>query len=171
MAERRMFSKQITESDAFLEMPLTTQALYFHLGMNADDDGFINNSKKIQKLIGASEDDLKLLIAKKFIIPFETGVVVVKHWRINNYLQKDRYKETLYLEEKSRLFIKDNKAYTLNNTDCIQTVSKVYTQDSIGKNSIDKYSKDKYILGEDIETPPKYDGNYKDLWKEILNDK
>lgn len=111
MAERRMFAKTIIDSDAFLDMPLTTQALYFHLSMRADDDGFINNPKKLQRMIGASDDDLKLLAAKDFIIPFESGIVVIKHWKIHNYIQKDRYKQTIYQEEKSLL--NDEKgAYT-----------------------------------------------------------
>lgn len=148
MAERRMFAKTIIDSDAFLDMPLSSQALYFQLGMRADDDGFINNPKRIQRMIGASEDDLKLLMAKNFIIAFETGVIVIKHWKMNNYIQKDRYKETVYLEEKSRLDLKNNNAYTLNNNKCIQNVSNLYTQDSIGKYSIDKYNND----DEDIYT-------------------
>ena len=130
MAERRMFAKTIIDSDAFLEMPLSSQALYFHLSMRADDDGFINNPRKIQRIIGCGNDDLKLLIAKKFIIPFDSGVCVIKHWRIHNYLQKDRYKETMYIEEKSQLDIKKNKSYTLKksmDTECIQGVSKVET--------------------------------------------
>ena len=86
MAKRRMFSQQITDSDAFLDMPLSAQALYFHLGMSADDDGFVNNPKRVQRVIGANEDDLKLLIAKNFIIAFDTGVMVIKHWKINNYI-------------------------------------------------------------------------------------
>ena len=94
MAERRMFAKTIIDSDAFLDMPLSTQALYFHLSMRADDDGFINNPRKIQRMIGASGDDLKLLLAKSFLIPFDSGIVVIKHWRIHNYIQKDRYKGT-----------------------------------------------------------------------------
>ena len=97
MAERRMFAKTIIDSDAFLEMPLSSQALYFHLSMRADDDGFINNPKKIQRVIGASEDDLKLLVAKSFIIPFESGIVVIKHWKIHNYIQSD---SQLYTEKK-----------------------------------------------------------------------
>ena len=98
MAERRMFAKTIIDSDAFLEMPLSTQSLYFHLSMRADDDGFVNNPKRIQKMIGASDDDLKLLIAKSFILIFESGVIVIKHWRINNYIRNDRYHETVYQE-------------------------------------------------------------------------
>lgn len=140
MAERRMFAKTIIDSDAFLDMPLSTQALYFHLSMRADDDGFVNNPKKIQRMIGASDDDLKVLVGKRFLIVFESGVVVIKHWRIHNYIQKDRYKETSYTEEKALLSIKENNAYTLDTMDtpCIQDVSKVETQVSIGKDSIDK---------------------------------
>ena len=114
MAERRMFAKTIIDSDAFLDMPLSSQALYFHLSMRADDEGFINNPKKIQRMIGASEDDLKVLIAKSFIIPFESGIVVIKHWKIHNYIRGDRLKNTVYEEEKSLLEVKDNGAYTLN---------------------------------------------------------
>lgn len=113
MAERRMFAKTIVDSDAFLEMPLSTQALYFHLGMRADDDGFVNSPKKIMRTVSCSDDDLKLLIAKRFIIPFESGVVVIKHWRIHNYIRSDRYKPTSYTEEKALLKLKENNAYTL----------------------------------------------------------
>ena len=118
-----MFAKTIIDSDAFLEMPLSTQALYMHLSMRADDDGFINNPKRIQRMIGASDDDLKLLVAKRFLIVFDSGVVVIKHWRIHNYIQKDRYKETVYQEEKALLKLKNNKVYSLNklmDTECIQ---------------------------------------------------
>lgn len=111
MAERRMFAKTIIDSDAFLDMPLTTQALYFHLSMRADDDGFINNPKKLQRMIGASDDDLKLLAAKDFIIPFESGIVVIKHWKIHNYIRNDRYKPTVYQREKESLSIRENGAY------------------------------------------------------------
>ena len=87
MAEKRMFTQKIIDSDAFLDMPLSTQALYFHLNMRADDDGFINNPKRIQRTIGASDDDLKLLIAKRFVICFENGVIVIKHWKMHNTLR------------------------------------------------------------------------------------
>lgn len=147
MAERRMFAKTIIDSDAFLDMPLSTQALYFHLSMRADDDGFINNPKKIQRMVGCGDDDLKLLVAKNFIIPFESGVVVIKHWKLHNYIQKDRYRETVYLEEKSMLETKGNKAYTLLDTKCIHDVSRTDTQDRIGKYRLDKDS-----IGEDIIT-------------------
>lgn len=149
MAERRMFAKTIVDSDAFMDMPLSTQALYFHLSMRADDDGFINNPKKISRMIGCSDDDLKLLMAKSFIIPFESGIVVIKHWRINNYIQSDRYHKTVYQEEKDLLDVKDNNAYTLkkdprihngysSDTECIQDGYSSDTEVSIGKVSIGK---------------------------------
>lgn len=144
MAERRMFAKTIIDSDAFLDMPMSTQALYFHLSMRADDDGFINNPKRIQRMIGAGDDDLKLLIAKSFLITFESGVVVIKHWKIHNYIQSDRYKPTVYTEEKALLSQKHNKAYTLD-TECIHNVSITDTQDSIGKDRLveDSIGKDR----------------------------
>jgi hypothetical protein len=132
MAERRMFAKTIIDSDAFLDMPLSTQALYFHLSMRADDDGFINNAKKIQRMLGCNDDDLKILLSKNFIIPFETGVCVIKHWKIHNLIQKDRYKPTVYSEHKSKLSLKNNNVYTMD-TVCIQDVSKLEPQVSIGK--------------------------------------
>ena len=124
MAERRMSAKTIIDSDAFLDMPLSAQALYFHLSMRADDDGFVNNPKKIQRMIGASDDDCKLLVMKRFILTFESGIIVIKHWKIHNYIQKDRYKETVYLAEKSTLELNENNAYT----ECIPNVYKVDTQ-------------------------------------------
>lgn len=144
MAKRRMFSQQITESDAFLDMPLSAQALYFHLGLNADDDGFINSPKRIQRLIGANEDDLKLLIAKGFIIPFDSGIVVVKHWKINNRIRSDRYIPTAYTEEMAMLSEKPNRAYTLtDNIIGIPNGNQWYTdgmhrqgKSSIGKDNV-----------------------------------
>lgn len=111
MAQRRMFSKTITNNDNFIEMPDSSQNLYFHLSMNADDDGFIDNWKSIMRMTGHKEDDLKILIAKQFVIPFETGVIVIKHWKIHNYLRNDRYKETIHLEEKSKLTIDKSGIY------------------------------------------------------------
>jgi hypothetical protein len=108
-----MFAKTIIDSDAFIDMPLSTQALYFHLSMRGDDDGFINNPKKIQRMIGASDDDLKMLVAKRFIIPFDSGVVVIKHWKIHNYIRGDRKKDTMYPEEMALLEEKSNGAYSL----------------------------------------------------------
>ena len=148
MAERRMFAKTIIDSDAFLDMPLSTQALYFHLSMRADDDGFINNPKKIQRMIGGSDDDIKLLIAKNFIIPFDSGVVVIKHWRIHNYIQKDRYHETVYKDEKNLLEVKDNNAYKLMDTGCIHDGYRTDTQVRLGKVSLE-LGKDSLELGKD----------------------
>ena len=141
MAERRMFAKTIIDSDAFLDMPLSTQALYFHLSMRADDDGFINNPKKIQRVIGASDDDLRLLIAKNFVLAFDSGVIVIKHWKIHNYIQRDRYKPSVYNEEKKQLTTKSNGAYTLD-TRCIQDGYSLETQDRLGKDSIGKVNKE-----------------------------
>ena len=112
MAERRMFTKKIIDSDAFLDMPLSAQSLYFHLNMRADDDGFLNNPKKIQRMIGASEDDLKLLIAKRFVLAFEGGVIVIKHWKMHNWIRKDRYTQTQYIEQLGMLDVKKDGSYT-----------------------------------------------------------
>lgn len=142
MAERRMFSKTIIDSDMFLDMPLSTQSLYFHLSMRGDDDGFINNPKKIQRMIGATDDDLRILAAKQFIIPFESGIVVIKHWRIHNCIQKDRYKETIYQNEKQRLSLDNQNVYNTD-TNCIQNVSNMETQVSLGKVRLGKVSLEK----------------------------
>ena len=112
MAERRMFTQKIIDSDAFLDMGLSAQALYFHLNMRADDDGFINNPKKIMRMINASEDDLRLLITKRFLLTFDSGVIVIKHWRMHNLIRRDRYHPTQYQEEMESLCLKENGAYT-----------------------------------------------------------
>ena len=150
MAERRMFAKTIIDSDAFLDMPLSSQALYFHLAMRADDDGFLNNAGKIMRTIGAAKNDIDLLLAKNFIISFPDGICVIKHWRIHNYIQKDRYKETVYQEEKAMLSKKENGAYTLQascrpaalveamDTECIQDVSGLEAQVRLGKDRLGK---------------------------------
>lgn len=151
MAKRRMFSRQITDSDPFLDMPLSAQALYFHLGMNADDDGFINNAKRIQRMIGANDDDLKLLIAKHFVLAFDTGVVVIKHWKVNNSIRKDRYTPTVYTDEKAQLTEKDYGAYTWL-SDGIPNDSQRLPQVRLGKVSIDKGC------------------CYTDVWKEITTE-
>jgi len=137
MAIRRMFSKKITDTDLFLDMPLSAQCLYFHLNMEADDDGFLGNAKTVRRKIGASEDDFKLLLAKEFIIPFESGVVVIKDWKIHNYIQKDRYNETMFFEEKSKLAVTKNNSYELSETECIQNVSALDTQVRLGKVSLE----------------------------------
>lgn len=135
MAEKRMFSNKVIGSDAFLEMPDSTQNLYFHLSMYADDDGFVDKYRTIMRMTGKKEDDLKLLIAKSFIIPFQSGVIVIRHWRVNNYLRSDRYNETQYLNEKSLLTIQQNGEYTIG----IPLVST--DKNRIDKNSIDKNRK------------------------------
>lgn len=162
MASRRMFSKTIIDSDLFLDMPLSTQALYFHLCMRADDDGFINNPKKIQRMIGANDNEMRLLIANQFIIPFENGLIVIKHWKIHNYIQKDRYRPTLYTDQKALLEITENNEYQLNNlsvynmdTDCIQNVSNVDTTRTqngrLGKVRLGKVRLGKCRVSEKIE--------------------
>lgn len=145
MAERRMFAKSIVTSDAFLDMPMSARCLYFTLGMFADDDGFVNNPKSITRQIGASEDDMKVLLAKKFVLAFDSGVIVIKHWRINNYLRNDRYHKTNYIEEKETLLIDENGAYTNNG---IPMVDQRYTEDSIGKDSIGENIKKENIKKE-----------------------
>ena len=113
--KHRMFTTEITMSDAFLEMPKSSQALYFHLNMSADDDGFVGNPKTIMRLVGSSDDDFRILIAKNFVIPFEKkGIIVIKHWRMHNLIRKDRKKDTPYQEEMALLTVKDNGSYTLN---------------------------------------------------------
>lgn len=134
MAERRMFAKTIIDSDAFLDMPITSQLLYFHLAMRADDDGFVNKPKAIMRTCSCKDDDLRLLFTKKFLIPFDSGVVVIKHWKIHNYIAKDRYTETKYKEEKAMLSLDENKAYTT----CIQPVYEPETQARLGKVSLSK---------------------------------
>lgn len=138
MAEKRMFAKTIIDSDAFLDMPLSTQALYFHLAMRADDEGFINNPKKIQRTVGSTDDDLKLLMLKNFIIPFESGIVVIKHWKIHNYIRTDRLKPTAYQEEKGQLSIKKNGAYTLCQADVSQLSGRCPADVSIDKIRLDE---------------------------------
>lgn len=170
MAERRMFAKSIVDSDAFLDMPLSTQCLYFHLNERADDDGFVGNAQRIVKLIGANSDDLTLLIAKRFLLSFESGVVVIKHWLIHNYIRKDRYSETNYLEEKGLLFLDKNNSYTFRDTGTRLTNGRPSDipmvdagKDSIGKYSIGKESKNKNKetnkINKYIDTLPTYDAS------------
>ena len=168
MAERRMFAKTIIDSDAFLDMPITARLLYYDLAMRADDDGFINAPKRIMRTIGASEDDLQILAGKKFIIPFENGVVVIKHWRIHNYIRKDTYNRTPYLDELAALELDENKAYTIRkdlkeigkdgepSTSRPRDVDEPSTQVRLGKVSIGKDSIDKDIKDATASThPPK----------------
>ena len=142
-----MMSKSIIKSDTFLDMPATTQNLYFHMLLDADDDGFINAPKSIMRMIGAKDDDMKVLAAKQFVIPFESGVVVIKDWKIHNYIQNDRYKPST-LPERDLLNIQKDKTYTLKNdvssmdTKCIQSVS-------IGKERLGKVRLGKDRIGKD----------------------
>jgi len=137
-----MFTKKIVDSDAFLEMPQSSQLLYFHLSMRADDDGFINNPKRISKMLGCGDDDLKILLIKKFILDFESGVIVIKHWRLHNSIRIDRYHETEYLDEKKQLVVKDNGVYTTKNKveviDWQPNGNQLQPEYSLGKDSIGK---------------------------------
>lgn len=150
MAERRMFTKAVTESDTFLDMPTSARCLYFHLGMAGDDDGFISSPKAIIRSSNCSEDDLRLLIAKGFVIAFENGIVVIRHWKMHNYIQKDRYRPTTFKKECEQLTIENNVYQTCipsvssMDTKCIQNVSEMDTQDRIElvKGSIYEISKD-----------------------------
>ena len=145
MADKRMFSLKIVDSDLFLDMPLSSQCLYFHLSMRADDDGFVDNPKKIIKIIGANEDDLKILITKGFVIVFERGIIVITHWKINNYIRNDRRKETMYITEKQSLTQTENGAYIKLENLGIPNDNQVSTicPHSIGKDRLDKVSIDK----------------------------
>lgn len=155
MAERRMFAKTIIDSDAFLDMPITARLLYYDLGMRADDDGFVNSPKKIMRMIGASQDDLNILVVKKFIIPFDNGVVVIKHWRIHNYIRKDTYNETKYKEQKALLGLDENKSYTINSdikfVESQRAVDEPSTQVRLGKDSIGKNNN--------------YNAHFEEFWK------
>lgn len=132
MAQRRMFSLEVCDTDNFLDLPVSSQALYFHLGLRADDCGFVGSPKKITAMVNCSADDLKLLIAKGYIIPFQSGVCVITHWKLNNYIQRDRFHETRYLAEKSMLSVKEDQSYCMD-TDCIQNVYNLDTEVRLGK--------------------------------------
>lgn len=156
-----MFSKKITDTDTFLDMPLSSQALYFHLNMHADDDGFVSNAKTIKRMIGSSDDDLKLLLAKQFIFAFESGVVVIKDWKIHNYIRKDTYNTTIYGNEKEQLEQDENGAYTLRP----RAVDDPSTQVRLGKDR----------LGKDInnssssDEQPDFEQEFEAVWKEYPN--
>lgn len=160
MAERRMFTMKIIDSDAFLDMPLTAQALYFHLNMRADDDGFVNAPRKIQRMVGASESDLQLLIDNRFVLSFDNGIIAIKHWKMHNLLRKDRYTPTQYAEEKALLEVKNNGAYTEKKpgnhlaTTWQPDGNQMATQYSIGKGSIGEEREGKEREGEEPPFPP-----------------
>lgn len=136
-----MFDKSVVKCDDFIEMPDSSQNLYFHLSMEADDDGFVDNWKSIMRMTGKKEDDLKILIAKQFLLPFDSGVIVIKHWRINNYLRKDRYNPTKHIEEKHQLIVEENDEYSMVSNLGIPMVD-------TEKNSIEEYSIDKNSIKE-----------------------
>jgi len=169
MTERRMFSMQIVDSDAFLDMPLSSQALYFHLSMRADDDGFVGNGRKIIRAVGCNQDDLKLLFAKNFVIPFEDGVCVIKHWRIHNYIRTDRKKDTAYIEHLEKLDTKEKGSYTLKKSDGSHLVD---TWLSSGRQMVDagKVSIGKYSIGKNNTLSSKPDSIYSEVI-DYLNEK
>ena len=141
MAQKRMFNKAITNDDNFFFFLISSQVLYFHLSMNADDDGFVNNWKSIMRMTGTKEDDLKVLITKQYIIPFDSGVIVIKHWRLNNYLQKDRIIPTQYQEELKQLELDNNNVYKMY-TECIHSIE----ENSVDKNSIEECSTEETLF-------------------------
>ena len=163
MAQRRMFSRKITETDRFLEMPLSSQALYFHLNMGADDEGFIDKAKTIQRTIGASDDDMKLLVAKGFLIPFNSGVVVIRHWRIHNYIRSDRFQSTLYQSEKAQLEFDKSKTADLKPLEnVIPNGYQMDTQVRLSEGSLDEDSLTTY--------PTVLDNEEEDIpYKEIIS--
>lgn len=161
MAERRMMSKKIIHSDAFLDMPATSQNLYFHLLLEADDEGFVNSPKRIQRTVGATDGDAQMLLLKKFILSFESGVIVIKHWRMHNYIQNDRFKATSHKDERAKLEIRDNQSYTLSKDKENVSISDTNCTPSIEEDSIDKIS-----IGEDsidtLSDAPTVSSTYED---------
>lgn len=157
MADKRMFSNAIVNSDVFLDMPLSTQALYFHLSMNADNEGFVGSPKKIQKMIGASDDDMRILLAKRYILGFESGIIVIKHWYINNNIRQDQAKKTTYIEERAMLMLDGKQAYTEQKAGKYQVKDNKLTVNSQPINSeltvnklpsIVEYSREEYSICE-----------------------
>lgn len=151
MAERRMFAKTIVTSDAFLDMPHSARCLYFTLAMFADDDGFVNNPKSIMRQTGATVDDMNLLITKKFVLCFDSGVIVIKHWRIHNYIRSDRKHDTKYAEEMEMLSTDENGAYTMCQPSDNQLPVNCHTEDRIGK---DRIGKDRVVKHIRNQIPP-----------------
>lgn len=149
-----MFAKSVIDSDLFLSMPPTAQNLYFHLAMRADDDGFIGNPLNIQRMIGARDDDMRLLTAKQYIIPFESGIVVIRHWKIHNYIQRDRYKETVYVDEKSRLSLEKSGVYEPMYPECIQNVSSLDTQVRVRLNKSSEVENNNILCRAEAPTSP-----------------
>lgn len=191
MAERRMFAKSIVDSDAFIELPMSARLLYYDLGMRADDDGFVNSPKKIMCITGATNDDMNILLMRKFVLAFDNGVVVIKHWRIHNYIAKDRYKPTNYKEQKALLEFDENGSYRMAKNpvdslytnctqpvsnllpECIQTVSTLEPQDREGEISKDKISIDKNSIEREKRAsrfnPPTLEEVRKYAWEHCKN--
>ena len=142
MAEKRMFSNRVIDTDEFLEMPATAQMLYFHLSMNADDDGFVGKPKTIMRMCRASQDDLTVLLGKQFVISFDTGVIVIRHWKIHNFIRKDTYHPTIYEKEKEMLSLDKSDAYSLEHHQDESVTSPLQVR-NVDKNSIEKVREDK----------------------------
>ncbi len=168
MANKRMFNIKIVDSDAFLDMPLSAQCLYFHLNMRADDDGFVGNPKRIQRLVGASEDDLKLLIAKRFLLTFENGVIVIKHWRMHNTLSKSRYHETVYTDEKKMLKLKENNSYSFDKGTSVDDTKLIEMFESKRRTSGEQVENADIDLGLDIDKDLDIDIKEKEINKEKI---
>ena len=159
MAQKRMFSLQVVDTDKFMDMSTSAQALYFHLGMHGDDDGFVSSPRKIARAAGCNDDDMRLLAAKGFIIPFDSGVVVITDWRINNTLQNDRYKETIYQDEKALLQTEKNGKYLLGSNmvpECIQSGSNMEPQHNITKPNPTKHSRAESIGADKPPAPRRF---------------
>ncbi|ASA89475.1 TPA: DnaD domain protein [Streptococcus agalactiae] len=135
MAQKRMFSNIITDTDRFLDMPASSQNLYFHLNMHADDDGFVDSPKRIMRNVGAGNDDMNVLLSKKFVLNFDSGLILIKDWKIHNVIRKDMYKPTVYTEEKSQIIVDDTKSYQFRN--------EYVPQNRLDKNRLDKNRLDK----------------------------
>jgi len=165
MANKRMFSMLIVDSDAFLDMPASTQCLYFHLNMRADDDGFVGNPRRIMRSVGGSEDDLKILIMKRFILTFDDGVIVIKHWRMHNCISQNRYHETQYLDEKKMLKLKENKSYSLTDGVPLDD-TKIITAQSGGNPELPCSDEDVPDEVAQEEGRKKYPASFEDFWKE-----
>jgi hypothetical protein len=173
MAERRMFAKTIVTSDDFLDMPMSARCLYFTLGMFADDDGFVNSPKSIMRQVGSSNDDMNILIAKKYLLVFENGVIVIKHWRIHNYIQKDRYIETKYVEQKRTLWLDENKAYTTNESSAKYNVYGKELDNTRSVYILDTQEKKELELGKDSvgqDNSKKERNSYKQIINEYTTD-
>jgi len=158
MAERRMFAKSIIDTDSFIDMPATARLLYFDLAMRADDDGFVDSQNKIMRMTGATKDDLNILIDNHFIIPFDSGILAIVHWRIHNYIRSDRYTPTLYQTEMGRLKLQENKVYSLSDTIGIPTVYQEGAQVRLDKVSEDKVS---VVQADTTPTPEEVESYYK----------